>query len=366
MLKKFAVYILLFLAMTAYETEAKDAYYYYDDAEDGLTEETAYIIRNARDMLVLSVRIETGKEPAGRYYKLSRDLTQSPALIGSKDKPFTGHFDGCGHTITSYITLFDYIETDGFAVKNLNLLHGDFAGIATRLVSGIIHNCSVKGIAPIKSQSTTGGIAAMVSSGGIIRDCTASVSIDINAAFIADVCAGGIAGRLEGGAIENCTFTGTISAGGKSSYAGGIVGYSDGGLIANCTSSAAIRTFTAQEAYYGYEPRESYAGGTAGFASYTTITGSTSGGSLKSEHWAGGVAGKVIESTVRNNTAGSVIMSGAQHAGEITGGTEGLCRIEGNTYTAKKAVKTSENTKQKQAQRNSVSTKKTSRKKSRK
>ena len=318
--------------------ETKNAYYYdYDEAEDGLTEDTAYIIRNGRDLFILARRVDEGTEPYGRYYRLEQDLTHITIPIGKASKPFTGHFDGCGHTIKLNSILFGTIDTNGYAVRNLNIANGDFAGITDNLVSGIIYNCNVKGV--IKSQKVTGGIAARVFDGGIIRGCTVNASIDINTSYISDSCAGGIAGQLEGGMVERCRFTGTISAGGNTAYAGGIVGYSDGGIIADCTASASVRAYSGS--HYG----ESYAGGIAGLASYTTITHNISGGSVRAEHWAGGIAGKIIAGSADRNRAGAFIRGRAVHSGEIAGETEGGCRIEGNSYTVTTEAENSGNVK---------------------
>ncbi|MBQ9433670.1 MAG: hypothetical protein IJU26_05580, partial [Synergistaceae bacterium] len=92
---------------------------------------------------------------ADMYYKLTIDLDISELNckpIGTEANPFTGHFDGNGHTIITDndAALFGTIKTaSGYAVKNLNVIgnvKGRFsAGIVLNLYNASIENCTFTG-----------------------------------------------------------------------------------------------------------------------------------------------------------------------------------------------------------------------------
>ncbi|MBQ3765071.1 MAG: hypothetical protein II869_08875, partial [Synergistaceae bacterium] len=78
------------------------------------TETDPYVIASASDFSYFRYRINSGLDAEGSYYRLSNDiqLTQQirTAPVGMSDTPFTGHFDGQGHTI--YIKIMPLNEDD--------------------------------------------------------------------------------------------------------------------------------------------------------------------------------------------------------------------------------------------------------------
>src|SRR5699024_3859401 len=124
-------------------------------------------------------------------------LTEPWTPVGTDDQnPYTGTFDGKGHTITGltvtgsneYAGLFGYIDDSG-TVKNVKLVNVQIAS-------------------------------------------------DYQYAYV-----GGVAGNNDG-AIENCSVSGSVSgnsnSNGTSNCVGGVVGQQYGGTITECTSSAIV------------------------------------------------------------------------------------------------------------------------------
>lgn len=124
------------------------------------------------------------------YYILGTDLDFSGGnldSIGTKDKPFTGSFDGNGHKIsnlkingTDYVGLFGYTGNTAI-IKNLFLVN---------------------------------------------------IRIDSSNNYV-----GSLIGYNRGGAIENCSATGDILA---TNYVGGLIGYSSAGKVSNSYSNVSV------------------------------------------------------------------------------------------------------------------------------
>ena len=149
------------------------------------------------------VKLMKGTYPMDGSYKLTADIDltgkeQEP--IGTESKPFTGAFDGNGHTISG-------IELSGATYVAL------FAK-----VTGTVENLTVKGTVT-GTVNWVGGIVGLAVGDAIISDCVNACTINASAAS-ANV--GGIAGRTEENAlIKQCLNDGAVK--GKSNV-GGIVG----------------------------------------------------------------------------------------------------------------------------------------------
>ena len=135
--------------------------------------------------------------------------------IGTRDNPYTGTFDGAGHTIS-----------------NLQLTSPDevyYTGLFSHVGElGTIENCHVKGTITFSSSNYVGGIAG--DNKGTIRTCSSSVTVS------GKYSVGGIAG-FNDGMIQACSSSATVSGAGN---VGGIAGYSSGGSIQACSSSATV------------------------------------------------------------------------------------------------------------------------------
>ena len=165
--------------------------------------------------------------------------------VGELYSPYTGAFDGAGHTVSGidagssgvdYRGFFGVIAKSG-SVKNLHLIgaqiHGSSSvgGIAGSN-SGTIADCSVSGteiIADSYSPLHFGGIAGQNS--GTITACSVS-NTTVSGAYV-----GGIAGSNSyDGKIIACRVSGSTISGGY--VIGGIVGcYNQANIIAACSVS---------------------------------------------------------------------------------------------------------------------------------
>lgn len=142
--------------------------------------------------------------------------------IGTENVPFTGTFDGNGHSITglyinasdsNYQGLFGYVGPDG-TVKNLT-------------VSG-----SVSG------SSYIGGVVGR-NNGGTIENCHNTVAVS-GSGYV-----GGVVGINLGGTVENCYNTGTVSSENSNADIGGVVGYLAEdkyikGIVKNCYNAGTV------------------------------------------------------------------------------------------------------------------------------
>lgn len=144
-------------------------------------------------------------------------------IAGGSCTPYTGTFDGQGHTITGLATdgqdggLFETVGAGG-TVKNLGIIGGSFTGSCAGAIAGtnagVIANCyTISGT--VEGSQFAGGIAGQ--STGTIQNCynTGAVSGPGGAT-------GGICGSVEGTAacISGCYNTGALSGAGSTAVHG--------------------------------------------------------------------------------------------------------------------------------------------------
>ena len=189
------------------------------------------------------------------------DIDWTP--IGTESRPYTGNFDGGGHTITGlkidksgtdYVGLIGCLGSGG-KVQNVTLTNISVSG--ANCVGGIagqnygtVENCSVNGTVTGKGFTDTGGIAG--SNYGTISGCSAegTVTGSVNVGGIAGLCVPNYdtgTGSLIGSTIEGCHSTAAVSG---ISSVGGVVGnlgngcslmacYSTGNVTATITDGSA-------------------------------------------------------------------------------------------------------------------------------
>ncbi len=135
---------------------------------------------------------------------------------------------------------------------------------------------------------------------------------------------GGIAGASSGYTIKNCVGTGEITG---RLLTGGIVGACyNGGLVDGCSSgnrTAASGGSTVKG--------ELLTGGIAGIARNSTISGSSSYGSVYGEKYTGGIVGFTDEYTELDGSASNGITEGIEYTGGITGYIRGSFNAESVT-----------------------------------
>lgn len=181
-----------------------------------------YELSSKLHMLWFAKNFSSGEDSAVLMDNIDmKDAEWTP--IGTADKPFSGNFDGNGHTISGlnysgeYAGLFGYINNG--TISNIKLADSSFAngtasgGICAVNNGGTIENCAVDNVAV--RGGTAGGICGQNS--GTITDCFFSGNVS------SDGKSGGICGSNSG------TIKSTVSL-----YAGTAVGENTNGDIENC------------------------------------------------------------------------------------------------------------------------------------
>ncbi len=283
--------------------------------------------------------------------------------IGTAETPFTGTFDGNGHTIKGlkvniesdydiYAGLFGYVN--GGTVRNVgmidsNIKAGEYynayvGGIVGYLVGGFIEGCYNTGdittsSSSYESRSYAGGIVGYLV-GGVIEGCYNTGDITASSFYESNSYAGGIAGYDDGyTAIRNCHNTGSVT--GDSTYAGGIAGNLDNSTtITSCYNTGSVTgnlaggivgyvyggSITISNCYNTGSVTGNLAGGIAGILNNsTTITSCYNTGSVTGDStYAGGIAGYVCgSSTTISNCYNTGSVTGDYNVGGIAGYVNG-------------------------------------------
>ena len=182
------------------------------------TEVQPYQIPSADVWNFLADKVSAGNSYSGEYFQLTEDIgtAQAPitSMVGvysgteSNLRPFSGTFDGNGHTLTVDYSGNDY-ET---RTAPFSFVYG--ATIRNLIVAG---NCGTAGRAA--------GIVGECNSLSTITNCVSSVTIS-GGRYIGGISIGGYYH------IEGCLFNGTING---TSDSGGFVGYGENVTeITNC------------------------------------------------------------------------------------------------------------------------------------
>ena len=204
------------------------------------------------------------------------DIEWTP--IGTESRPYTGNFDGGGHTITGlkidksgtdYVGLIGCLGSGG-KVQNVTLTNISVSG--ANCVGGIagqnygtVENCSVNGTVTGKGFTDTGGIAG--SNYGTISGCSAegTVTGSVNVGGIAGLCVPNYdtgTGSLIGSTIEGCHSTAAVS--GISSVGGVLGNLGNGCSLMACYSTGNV-TATITDGY-------AFVGGVVGINGQGTVT----------------------------------------------------------------------------------------------
>lgn len=176
------------------------------------------------------------------------------APIGTKTDPYTGTFNGNGHSISGLTVsgsdaagLFGYVK--GATIQKINLCDsqinatsdggnniytyaGGIVGFATSAAK--IENCSTNKITITAGSRHIGGIIGYGKDSTRISNCTNTSSL----AGTYNV--GGIAGYLEDSSITNSGNSGNLPAAGARGCVGGIVGFTRNGQISTCYNTGEI------------------------------------------------------------------------------------------------------------------------------
>ena len=270
--------------------------------------------------------------------------------IGTASVPFTGTFDGNGHTITGLqidieasddvdAGLFGYV-TNG-TVTDLGMVDskiqakstedycniGSVAGcVYSSTISGCYSTGSVSDSADSRGDSYAGGIVGSASDSKLIN-CYNTGSVTVLYSSDSNSYVGGIAGKVKGNSqIADCYNTGSVLSSSEViyTYAGGVVGNMEGsGKISNSYNTGPVSSSTAGS--------YSYVGGVVGRVSNIYVsdcynTGLISSTSTRVNDYVGGIAGYVEGNSNLTNcyNTGSisclVSLDNDAYAGGIAGG----------------------------------------------
>jgi len=187
-----------------------------------------------------------GKQGRPPFNMIAPDTNMTK--IGFQGTPFTGVFDGNGHTISNfiynnterdYIGLFGCVEKENgeenVEIKNLGLIDPNVdAGTANyvgslvgRLRRGTITNCYVEG-GSVSGDHCVGGIAG--DSSGTIINCYANGSV------MGSGSVGGMVG-YNSRTITNCYASSVVIG---NTTVGGMVAYNYDGRIINCCANSVV------------------------------------------------------------------------------------------------------------------------------
>ena len=356
--------------------------FYKDSADANL-----WHIANLTGLKEFRDSVNGGEKYTGKTIQLDADIDLSLDVdansqriswvpVGTTDNPFSGTFDGDGHTIsglvlsgpvtgtqlglfgvivgtanTNYTTIGDvwvngaFVETNvaeanyTAVVKNLVLANvsvsnssEDSATRYTGALAGQVRDGYVANI--VVSGSVTGikGVGGVVGSldGSIAKCCTNSATI---VATIGGYNVGGIAGGTNyknndnrNSAFVNCANSGAITTTKAGGYAGGIVGLAQNGsngIIIGCTNSGTIHSVGANSGLGGIAGRGNMATIISGCANSGTITAEAEVGNV------GGIAGESISDIYNCTNTANITISARSLCGIYTydshnGGDNGL------------------------------------------
>jgi len=199
-------------------------------------------------------------------------------------RPFTGIYDGNGHTIDGI-----YIDRDAEDVQGL---FGYISG-----ATAVIQNLGVTNV-NITGRQGVGGMAGAFEDGSTIKNSFITGEVTGTDSWI-----GGMVGVLNGGTIEKSYSTCSVWGG---SFVGGLAGIAGKSAISKSYSMGDV---------WG----ESYLGGLAGALEDSTIEKSFSTGVVTGdENYIGGLSGILAGSTVKSSYSRGNIL-GDSHVGGLTG-----------------------------------------------
>ncbi|MFW6141395.1 MAG: GLUG motif-containing protein [Candidatus Saliniplasma sp.] len=257
--------------------------------------------------------------------------------IGTSSTPFSGSFDGKGHTIsnlyiyrpmTNYIGLLGSISTGGF-VSNLTLDDNEITGYdytgALAGYSGFwveVINCGSTG--NVNGNHNVGGLVSY-SYNSLLSHCYSNCNVSGSD----DV--GGLVGKNIWSEIEKSYTSGNVISISEYPYnIGGLLGYSESSELNSCYSTSNVygnyanvgglvgvtHSCSVKNSYArGNVSGEHYVGGLVGQNAYSNLQKCYSTGYVEGGYYSGGLVGLNLEGTILNSfwdteTSGQTTISG--------------------------------------------------------
>jgi hypothetical protein len=203
------------------------------------TENNPYLISSTDDWLLFGELINRDTDYSGKFVKLAENISVTTWVGTREDHPFSGTFDGGGHTLT--VNIFQAQSGTGVNQQGVAPFH--FIENAT------IKNLTVDGDITSDTYHTS-GLVGFASGTNLIEGCTVKAKLHVGQDYVGGIIGHGltstttIKGCVFAGTIEGCVFAGTIEGvilitpGGNSrENVGGIWGWSDSGstpILINC------------------------------------------------------------------------------------------------------------------------------------
>ena len=269
----------------------------------------SYTVYNADGLLNVAELVNGGKTDINITLDTDIDLTGKDWMPIGTSNPYTGTFDGGGHTITG----LTFTTNDEYA--------GLFGWLGE---AGTVKNVVMEGVQITKNHSSgfAGGVAGF--SWGTIENCSVSGSVS------GTVYVGGVVGAQIGGSITGCSSSATVK------------GTVDVGGVAGQTNSSATLTacYATGNVIIEMDPKKNIAGGSlvgmnAGsslLACYATGNVTSTGSSTGNVHIGGFLGNNYTTVTAcywKNNHE-----QGIGYNRESTGAT----KVDGSVVTWQKAV----------------------------
>lgn len=207
------------------------------------TEAKPYQIWNANELYWFAEHVNAGNTTACAELTDDIDVYGEWTPIGSS--PYTGTFDGQGHTISGLSFYSDTQDSGPFGffrgtetnsvIRNVGIVNSSFTGWldvggVCGINSGTIENCYFTGT--VSGRQRVGGVCG--SNNGTIKNCHNNGSVSCCSTGDNNTY-GGVCGE-NFGTIENCYNTGTVSG---SDVAGGVCGVNSG-TINNCYNTGTV------------------------------------------------------------------------------------------------------------------------------
>ncbi|MFH2046509.1 MAG: MBG domain-containing protein [Pseudomonadota bacterium] len=226
--------------------------------------------------------------------------------IGNLATPFTGIFDGLGHTVsmltinlaTPDVGLFG-VTGSGTIIRNVGLVGSNITGLAG---TGALVGNNGPDTSIINSYSS-GSVSGAAGTGGLVgSSTTGSISNSYSTSSVTgDAGTGGLIGSNTSGAISKSYATGDVSG---AAGAGGLVGSNTSGVISTSYATGSV----------------SGAAGTGG------LIGSNTSGAINNSYATGGVNGGTgagVGGLIGSNTSGTIMNSYAAGGVSGTGASRG-------------------------------------------
>ena len=204
---------------------------YYDFAdwptEGAGTEGSPYLISSTDDWNKFAHNVNLGRSYSGKYVKLTQDISVWQFVGSDESTPFSGTFDGDGHTIdcrmekgSDFVAPFPVTQNATF--KNLTL---------TGYVNVVWNHSYLAGIVGHAMGNTT------------FTNCRVSTTLECKNADSRDISGGGFVGAANNVTFEGCVFDGRLI--GPNAYnCGGFGGYVNSATVTNCLFNPSEVTFS--------------------------------------------------------------------------------------------------------------------------